>query len=71
MVEPEHSWCALHLSRQTSTSDQNANGNLDCENRGNDHDDQQCSHVLSPQWSSHVELLLSTVADRVAVVVAR
>jgi hypothetical protein len=51
---------ALHLSRQTSTSDQDANGNLDSENAGNDYDDEQCSHVFASR-----ELLLSTVAGRV------
>jgi hypothetical protein len=62
---------ALHLSRQTSTSDQNANCSLDSENGENDHDDEQCSHVFAPQPVISRELLLSTVADRVAVVVAR
>jgi hypothetical protein len=41
-------WSPSHR-RQTSASDQNADGNLDCENREDDHNDQQCFHTFAPQ----------------------
>jgi hypothetical protein len=53
-------------------SDQDADGNLDCENREDDHDDQQRSHEFAPQRSSHANLLVSIASqDRVLLAFAR
>src|SRR6266853_7056978 len=60
------------LWMRTSASDQDADGNFDCENREDDNGDQQCGHDFAPRRSSHVSLLLSiALRDRIALTAGR
>jgi hypothetical protein len=57
---------------RTLAPDQDADGNLDCENREDDHGDQQCGHDFALQRTSHVNLLLSiALQDCVPLAAAR